>query len=63
MTTSPASSITLDQAELEDMPEYVEKLWEVILCPAFMCPAEVVFAIVQINHLRANAPRVPAPRG
>lgn len=58
-TTSPPSTFTLKQAEMEDMLQFTSEFWEDIPYPSFMCPVDIFHAIIAINHVRARVLEVP----
>ena len=53
-TTSPPLTSTLKQAEVEDMLQFTEEMWEEIPYPGFLCPAPILMAMIRINHLRGQ---------
>ena len=53
-TSSPQSTSTLTEGELEGMLQFTTEEWEKIPYPSFMCPTQVLHAIIRVNYLRAK---------
>lgn len=49
----------MNENELEDLLAFVEEYWEIMPYPTFMCPADILLVLAQINHLRSQLLEFP----